>query len=194
MKLTKTIVGLVIKNAPKGATHLKLVDGKKWHVEAFKGAPAAFDDVAGDLFYGAMAGKGPAAKFVPLAGGPVDVARFASVPSVLSVAPVVKPVQSEVPGTEPEVVAKVKKVSRKVAAPVKEKKAKEPKERKPSKCAFIDDMLEAGKHTVSEILAATLKAFPDADAKATLATVRCRPSHMRKAGRKPVWLPEKEAK
>lgn len=75
-----------------------------------------------------------------------------------------------------------------------------PAPKKKSKCAFIDDMLEAtpsgkGRHTLADILDATCKEFgitTDADRKATAATIRARPAHMRKANRTPAWLPEAE--
>lgn len=59
-----------------------------------------------------------------------------------------------------------------------------------SKCKFIDEMLADGTHRLSAILAATMKEYPDADSAKTMATIRCRPAHMRAAGLKPAWLPE----
>lgn len=138
MKLTKDIIKAVIADAPKGATHLKATDAKKrFHTEAFKGAPGAFHGVEADtIHYGAVTGKGPKAEFKPLAGGPVDLARYAK----LDAAPEAKAEPKAEPKSEPkadakaeakaeptEAPAKVKKVTKKVAAPVKEKKVREPK-------------------------------------------------------------------
>ena len=77
------------------------------------------------------------------------------------------------------------------AAAKAERKTKAPEQNgKPSKCAFIDDMLESGKHTKSDILAAVMKAYPDSVEKATRNTINVRPTHMKKAGREAKWLPE----
>lgn len=73
-------------------------------------------------------------------------------------------------------------------------KAAQKKDKPQSKCAFIDDLLESGKHTLSEILDKTIEAFPKAAKKSTMATIRARPTHMRKAGRTPSWKPEPEEK
>lgn len=75
-------------------------------------------------------------------------------------------------------------------AETKTPKAKAEKKAKRSKCAFIDGLLEKGGLTLAKILDETLKTFPDADAGKTLRTVRCRPYHMRKAGKKPSWVKE----
>ncbi len=70
------------------------------------------------------------------------------------------------------------------------KKPSTPKsERKESKCAFIDTLLEKGGWRMTAIAKLAAKKFGCGYDK-TLATVRCRPSHMRKAGRKPQWITE----
>lgn len=74
-----------------------------------------------------------------------------------------------------------------------EKTKKAPKEPKQSKCAYIDDLLESGKHTIAEIVELTCEKFPKANKKSTLSTVRARPAHMKKAGRVAKWKPEPEA-
>lgn len=52
-------------------------------------------------------------------------------------------------------------------------------------CAFIDDLIEKGGKTKTQILAAVLRQFPGRDPKGTLSTINVRPTHMRAAGRKP---------
>jgi hypothetical protein len=71
----------------------------------------------------------------------------------------------------------------------KAKPAKAPKAPKgPSKCSFIDDLLEEGVHTLQAILDKVVKQFPDVDPEKTMKTIRCRPCHMRKAGRTASWV------
>ena len=70
------------------------------------------------------------------------------------------------------------------------KKPTTPKsERKESKCAFIDALLEKGGLRMPAIAKLAAKKF-NCDYTKTLATCRCRPTHMRKAGRKPQWITE----
>lgn len=78
--------------------------------------------------------------------------------------------------------------------PKAKKKAKAPGDRKQSKCGMIDDLLEAGTYTKSQILEKVLEAFPGSKKDPTMSTINVRPSHMKKAGRKAAWLPEKEEK
>jgi hypothetical protein len=100
--------------------------------------------------------------------------------------------------------AKADKIE-KPAAPKKAVKAKGPKTpavakskkvkkstatTKVSKCSFIDDLLEQGDLTLSQILEKALAKFPQATKQATMGTIRARPAHMRKAGKVPKWLPE----
>jgi len=60
--------------------------------------------------------------------------------------------------------------------------------KQPSKCSFIDDLLEEGTHTLAAILDLVVKEFPDVDREKTMKTIRCRPCHMRKAGRVAKWV------
>ena len=62
-------------------------------------------------------------------------------------------------------------------------------ERKESKCSFIDALLEKGGWRMTAIAKLAAKKF-NCDYEKTLATCRCRPTHMRKAGRKPQWITE----
>lgn len=62
-------------------------------------------------------------------------------------------------------------------------------ERTESKCAFIDVMLEKGGWRMTAIAKRAAKKF-GCNYEKTLASARCRPSHMRKAGRKPQWITE----
>jgi hypothetical protein len=57
----------------------------------------------------------------------------------------------------------------------------------PSKCAFIDNLLEEGGMTLDQILGKVMKKFPDSDPEKTMKTIRCRPCHMRKVGRVASW-------
>jgi hypothetical protein len=84
----------------------------------------------------------------------------------------------------------------------KEAKPEAKPERKPEartrpkpvrKCAFIDSLFNKGGLKIAKIHELTMKKFPSADPEKTLATVRCRPSHMRKAGLKPSWVKENGA-
>lgn len=78
---------------------------------------------------------------------------------------------------------------------VKNKTKANSKNKKPrgeSKCGYIDSLLEKGGYTMREIAEMAHKKF-GGDIKATLSTVRVRPSHMRDAGRKPKWEEEKKA-
>ena len=52
-------------------------------------------------------------------------------------------------------------------------------------CAFIDATIMEGGRTAEEILELVMAKFPGRDPKATLSTIRCRPSHIRKAGNNP---------
>lgn len=52
-------------------------------------------------------------------------------------------------------------------------------------CGFIDATIMEGGRTAEEVLAIVLEKFPGRDPKATLSTIRCRPSHIRKAGNQP---------
>lgn len=67
-----------------------------------------------------------------------------------------------------------------------------PKARRVSKCSRIDDLLESGKYTKSQICDMVMKEFnlPETARMATRSTINVRPSHMTKAGRKANWLPE----
>ena len=66
--------------------------------------------------------------------------------------------------------------------------------KRPSKCAFIDSLLEKGGMTMDAIAKAAHKKF-GGSLKSTMATCNARPYHMRSAGRKPQWLQApKEAK
>jgi hypothetical protein len=58
------------------------------------------------------------------------------------------------------------------------------------KCAFVDALYVEGKHTVRQILAATLAAFPDAEEGPTMGMIKVRPFYVRKAGKEPKWLKE----
>jgi transposase len=69
------------------------------------------------------------------------------------------------------------------------KKPTATKERKESKCAFIDTLLEKGAWRMTAIAKLAAKKF-NCDYDKTLATCRCRPTHMREAGRKPEWIRE----
>lgn len=61
------------------------------------------------------------------------------------------------------------------------------------KCAFIDLLYVQGGHTKAQILALTLKAFPDSDEKSTRNTVNLRPGYVTKSGKTPKWETEPTA-
>lgn len=74
----------------------------------------------------------------------------------------------------------------------KAKQDKPKQDRQPrgeSKCAYIDSLLEKGKHTFTQIAKLACEKF-GSDPKSTMNTVRARPSHMRKAGKTPKWIAE----
>lgn len=52
-------------------------------------------------------------------------------------------------------------------------------------CAFIDGLIMEGGRTAEQVLAIVLDKFPGRDAKATLATVKTRPSHIKAKGQTP---------
>lgn len=70
-------------------------------------------------------------------------------------------------------------------------KSKEKSARGESKCGYIDSLLVKGGHTLREIADLAHKKF-GGNAKATLSTVRVRPSHMRAKGLKPKWNEEEK--
>lgn len=115
--------------------------------------------------------------------------------------PAVKPIQNPRGGLAAES-KKLGAASRPAATKAKAKKktkatpkaAKPPGDRKPSKCSMIDDLFEVGTYTKSQILEKVLEAFPGSKKEATMSTINVRPSHMKRAGRKATWLPEKEEK
>lgn len=78
MKLNKSTITYIVKNAPKGATHVKVTTpAGKFAISGLKQASASLDGVEGELTYGAITGKGKDSKFTPMADGKVDFAKVA---------------------------------------------------------------------------------------------------------------------
>ena len=59
---------------------------------------------------------------------------------------------------------------------------KAPGKKRTGKCSFIDDLIMEGKYSKEQILEKVLKQFPGEDSKGTLATIACRPSHIKAKG------------
>jgi hypothetical protein len=66
--------------------------------------------------------------------------------------------------------------------PVAKKPAGLPKE---GVCAFIDARIMEGGRTAEEVLAVVMEKFPGRDARATLSTIKVRPSHIKAKGQVP---------
>ena len=175
MKLTQQQIASIAW--PKGATHMRIetTNGKTARASR-KEAPKLFADVEAEIWqFGILEGKGKATTFKPLAN---PVALPAPIPAEAD-----NPATQQPKSQSPKVNAKTSKATKAPKVP-----------RKLSKCAFIDEMLADGKHTMTGILSAVLKEYPEAKAEPTMRTIHCRPAHMRKKGLKPIWLPEpKEA-
>jgi hypothetical protein len=82
---------------------------------------------------------------------------------------------------EPEVAAAAE-ADAGIPAPPKLVQPKVPGPKREGVCAFIDERIMEGKRTPEQILEIVLAKFPGRDAKATLATIRTRPSHIKAKG------------
>jgi len=100
--------------------------------------------------------------------------RFAKVANIVKPE---EPTENETPLDDANDKAKAKKTASRVRVA-----------KQPSKCSFIDDLLEEGTHTLVAILDKVVNEFPGVDQEKTMKTIRCRPCHMRKAGRVAKWV------
>lgn len=165
---------------PKDATHIRLTSPEgRSSVQIWKDKDHAFVGCYGYIEAGRMRKAEKKGAFFSVIGKKVNAPA---------------PAPKEEPKADPA--PKAEKTPKAKPAPKKAKVEKIDPDPKtgPSKCEFIDALFLEGKSTIDEIHAATMKAFPDSDAEKTLATVRCRPSHIRKAGGEPKWIKTRKGK